>query len=92
MGPAMGFLGGLALLPFGEAFCFLGGVLDVGRLREWDPALVLFVRRRERGLDEVRAGQRVDRVAHSGLVSDDLLGAQGGQGRLFSGQAEGLIH
>ena len=37
---------------------------------------------RRSGLDEVRAGQRIDGVGHAGLVGEDLLGAQGQPGRV----------
>ena len=37
-------------------------------------------------LDEVRAGERVERVGHAGLVADDLLGAQRDPCRLSVGR------
>src|SRR3712207_7724177 len=42
-------------------------------------------------LDEVRAGERVDRVGHAGLVREDLLGAQGDPRGVLGRQRERLV-
>ena len=44
-----------------------------------------------RRLDVVRAGERVGRLGHAGLVGEDLLGPEGEPGRLLGRQRERLV-
>ena len=44
------------------------------------------------GLDGVRAGARVHRFGHVGLLSEYFLGSQRDAHRFFGGQGKGLVH